>query len=100
MPLGLISGQGGLDGCVCGSKSMGIEFDSLWEHIFEVSTFSKKFHLCGKTNRQTDRQTDGQTDKHPQPCSKNKPFGKPSVASRQLEIRIKITVSKAFFFIV
>ena len=63
MPLGLAFGQGGLDGCVSGSNSMGIEFESHWEHVFEVTSFSKKFHLCGKTNRRTDRQTDGQTDR-------------------------------------
>ena len=62
--------------------------------IFYNSKFLKKVSFMRKdkqTNRQTDRQTDGQTDrqtdkqtdKHPQPCSENKPFGEPSVASRQ-----------------
>ena len=43
---------------------------------------AKKFHLCGKTDRQTDRQTDRRTDrhtyKHPQSCSKYMPLGIPN----------------------
>ena len=79
--------QGGLDGCVCGSKSMGIEFDSLWEHIFEVNIFSKVV-LFEKSFICAERQTDRQTDKHPQPCSENKPFGKPSVGCLAANIHI------------
>ena len=56
--------------------------------IFPKAVLLKKVSFVRK-DRQTDRRTDGQkdrrTDKHPQPCSENKPFGEPSVASRQQE---------------
>ena len=83
MPLGLVFGQGGLDGCVCGSKGLGIEFDSHVSMFLKLQVFQKSF-ICAE--RQTDRRTDRQTDKNPQPCSENKPFGKPLVASRQKKV--------------
>ena len=60
----------------------------LSQNIKEIPLFSF-VRTDGQTDRQTDRrterqtetdrQTHRQTDKHPQSCSENMPFGKPSI---------------------
>ena len=67
------------------------------KHIFKKSFTLKQSHSCLVAINiyldniifpyvRKDKQTNRQTDKHPQTCSENKPFGNPTVASRQIQV--------------